>query len=361
MKAEVVEHRSQSRFLCGQYSRALLHGFARRDRIIKHIKKAHKDIDTAAADFSISRDALVGEPFFAELQGFWASVYGSWSSWPLGRLQRSDGSWTEWFGEWRAEVAAAGFHPCTVTDERNYDDLRKRSGYKNVLPWEAQATLQKLKLPAIGEGGDVTSRPQLDKVNTQALNVYKDAGANRSTEDAQNSSTRFWPTNSITPEGATTSSSNLSEYDTVSPYPQSLGVMANVPAFSVAAGHSGGSLSTENGVLAPMYHSGVLLPLDNFTIPIAAPAIETTSGAAQQDSLCSGDFSFNGTVPALPSLTWDDGGFDCDGVFNGELDFSEFNALPQWEPEGTVEHDVNEPEQQVGEYSGLRKRRFSQV
>ena len=109
MKAETLEHRSSYPGHLGEYSKARLLGFARRDKVIKHIKKAHKvifpllfqfsladcqqDIDTTAEDFAIERDALVGEPIVAELQAFWVRAGGYWYHDHLGRLQRTDGSW----------------------------------------------------------------------------------------------------------------------------------------------------------------------------------------------------------------------------------------------------------------------------
>jgi hypothetical protein len=42
MKDEVLEHRSEDRPDDRNYSKYILHGFARRDRVIKHIRKAHK-------------------------------------------------------------------------------------------------------------------------------------------------------------------------------------------------------------------------------------------------------------------------------------------------------------------------------
>jgi hypothetical protein len=109
MKAETLEHRSSDPGNLGEYSKARLLGFARRDKVIKHIKKAHKviflllfqfsladcqqDIDTTAEDFAIERDALVGEPIVAEVQAFWARLWSDWRARVFGRLQRSDGSW----------------------------------------------------------------------------------------------------------------------------------------------------------------------------------------------------------------------------------------------------------------------------
>jgi hypothetical protein len=44
MKAETLEYRSNHPEILGEYSKARLLGFARRDKVIKHIKKAHKVI-----------------------------------------------------------------------------------------------------------------------------------------------------------------------------------------------------------------------------------------------------------------------------------------------------------------------------
>ena len=109
MKAEVLEHQSNNPESDREYSKARLLGFARRDKVIKHIRESHKvmflllfqcnladcqqDIDTTAEDFAIERDALVGEPIVAESQAFWARPWSDWADRALGRLQRTDGSW----------------------------------------------------------------------------------------------------------------------------------------------------------------------------------------------------------------------------------------------------------------------------
>jgi hypothetical protein len=113
MKAETLEHRSSHPDNLGEYSKARLLGFARRDKVLKHIQKAHKviflllfqcnladyqqDIDTAAEDFAIERDALVGEPIVAEVQVFWVRLSSYWYTGHLGRLLRTDGSWVRIF------------------------------------------------------------------------------------------------------------------------------------------------------------------------------------------------------------------------------------------------------------------------
>jgi hypothetical protein len=44
MKAETLEHLSSHAGNLGEYSKARLLGFARRDKVLKHIQKAHKVI-----------------------------------------------------------------------------------------------------------------------------------------------------------------------------------------------------------------------------------------------------------------------------------------------------------------------------
>jgi hypothetical protein len=61
------------------------------------------------------KDACQGDPIVAETQVFWMKSPFSQmrstalSSATLGRVQRSDGSWTTWSGYWHDQVAAMGF------------------------------------------------------------------------------------------------------------------------------------------------------------------------------------------------------------------------------------------------------------
>jgi hypothetical protein len=60
------------------------------------------------------RDACLEDPLVAETQDF-SKKAGPFSSHhaELARIQRKDGSWTDWSGRWRDEVAALGFKPWT--------------------------------------------------------------------------------------------------------------------------------------------------------------------------------------------------------------------------------------------------------
>jgi hypothetical protein len=57
------------------------------------------------------KDACLGDPLVVDIQSFSTNntSYGR----ELARIQRKDGSWTDWSGIWRDEVAAAGFKPWT--------------------------------------------------------------------------------------------------------------------------------------------------------------------------------------------------------------------------------------------------------
>jgi hypothetical protein len=64
------------------------------------------------------KDACQADPIVAETQDFWMKP----PNWPLhsatlGRVQRSDGSWTTWSGYWHDQVAAMGFK-ARVSPER---------------------------------------------------------------------------------------------------------------------------------------------------------------------------------------------------------------------------------------------------
>jgi hypothetical protein len=71
------------------------------------------------------KDACQGDPIVAETQVFWMeSPYrprGSAApdSTALGRVQRSDGSWTTWSGHWHDQVAAMGFKTWVRPEQRS--------------------------------------------------------------------------------------------------------------------------------------------------------------------------------------------------------------------------------------------------
>lgn len=67
------------------------------------------------------KDACLEDPFVGEIQSF---------GWPNGtarliRTQRKDGSWTDWSGYYRNEVAAAGFKPLVEPVASNADSASK--------------------------------------------------------------------------------------------------------------------------------------------------------------------------------------------------------------------------------------------
>jgi hypothetical protein len=84
------------------------------------------------------KDACQEDPFVGETQAF--STHNGIRR-KLIRTQRKDGSWTDWSGHWRDEVAAAGFKPCVEpvasnagsASQVNHDAYRPSSAYMDLF------------------------------------------------------------------------------------------------------------------------------------------------------------------------------------------------------------------------------------
>jgi hypothetical protein len=78
------------------------------------------------------KDACLEDPLLAEIQLF-GLEYTSWPKYAisrppnanLARIQRKDGSWTDWSGIWRDEVAALGFKPYVSPGASNIGSASK--------------------------------------------------------------------------------------------------------------------------------------------------------------------------------------------------------------------------------------------
>jgi hypothetical protein len=274
---------------------------------------------------------------------------------------------------------------------------KKTEGYKDVLPWEASAILQQLNIAAAQKSGERINFAQLEHTKTQTLNPEQDVSLNRLTGDTAEFSMQLRSTQSSGPESLTAPYANVPVgYENGFAASHSLAHAADVVDLSLTPGQIGGSLSTHSASLAPIFHSGESLAPNNITTPPAPPA-GLAFGAAQDGGLWPGDLEYSNLVPALPILPWDDSTFGADAVADGEInfDFAGFEALQQWQqdgigepgvgepgaeledklncdfggflersewqPEGSGEHGVGDAGDEAGDYSGLGKRRFSQV
>ena len=296
---------------------------------------------------------------------------------------------TGWFGRYRANVEAGGFQSWTEIGERDYKLLRKEEGYKDVLPWEASGIMQQRNITAAQESGERT--------NMQTLNLQQDASLNHASGDPAGSSMQPCSTQESSPESLTTPYANLLVgYENGLPVSHPFAHATDLVHVALPPAHIGGSLSTGSAPPTPIYHSGESLYSNNVTVLMAAPAV-LASGAAQDDSPLPGDLDHSNLLPALPTLPWADSASGVDAVAGGEINFDfgqlewlqqwqqvgtvgqsvdepgvelegglnynfgDFLELPVWQPEGSGEHGEDEPKEEAGEYSGLGKRRFSQL
>lgn len=139
------------------YTRYLLYGFHRKDKLLKHLAKHHKvrtsvsfqslysllpqGLEIELSSLLEEKDACQKDPVLAENQKFHSENVNYWELdyALLGRFQRSDGSWSTWSGKSYDRVAALGFKPWVNPGIPQSSNMSKVS-YKTDQPAPGSAS-----------------------------------------------------------------------------------------------------------------------------------------------------------------------------------------------------------------------------
>lgn len=96
--------------------------------MFKHFKEAHTEAFEATKGLLPGKESILRNPIVVETKGFWLCLQSQWKCKDLGRLQRDDGSWTDYFGYHLDFILEAGFHPWTQVSANALQNLMKQHG-----------------------------------------------------------------------------------------------------------------------------------------------------------------------------------------------------------------------------------------